>query len=408
MAAQVDPAIERFHSLDAVRAFALLAGIVLHATMTFIPGFTLKEDRPTLDVSPSATLAVLFFVIHLFRMSVFFVIAGFFARLLVARSGVREFLRNRAKRVLVPLVLSWLLIGPLVLAAVIFQALILYGTLDAVPPPGSGVPLLHLWFLYYLLWCDGLALGARGVLNATVNRGGAFAGALDALLARLVRGELAPLVLAAPLAVALYSLSTWEPWAGIPTPDRGLVPRVAPLLAYGTAFVFGWLVHRATGLLGVLERRSRVYLAVALGLTALALALAGPTFATAEPRLKELGAYRGAYAACYALALWYWTFGLIGLGQRWFARESALTRYLADSSYWLYLAHLPLVFFLGALVSEVPLHWSIKFPAIVAAALALLLSSYRYWVRPTFLGALLNGRRMPPTATALRGSRQPL
>lgn len=383
MAAKLETAPERFHSLDAVRAFALLAGIVLHATMTFIPGFTLKPDRPSLDVEPSTTLAVLFFVIHIFRMSVFFVIAGFFARLLVARSGVREFLRNRAKRVLLPLVLAWLVIGPLALAAIVYQALILYGTLEAVPPPpGSGVPLLHLWFLYYLLWLYALALGGRALLNATVNASGALAAALDALLARLVRVEVAPLVLAAPLAAVLYSLPTWEPWAGIPTPDRGLVPRAAPLLAYGTAFSFGWFLHRRTGLLEVLERRSRAYLAAALLLTLLGLSLAGPTFADAEPRLKAFGAYRGVYAACYALALWYWTFAFIGLGQRWFARESAFIRYLADSSYWLYLAHLPLVFFLGALVSEVPLHWSIKFPAVTGAALVLLLASYRYWVAP--------------------------
>jgi hypothetical protein len=30
---------ERFHSLDALRASALLLGIALHATMSFLPGF---------------------------------------------------------------------------------------------------------------------------------------------------------------------------------------------------------------------------------------------------------------------------------------------------------------------------------------------------------------------------------
>lgn len=102
---------------------------------------------------------------------------------------------------------------------------------------------------------------------------------------------------------------------------------------------------------------------------------------------------RALYATCYTLAVWYWTFGVIGLGERWFQRYSAARRYLADSSYWLYLAHLPLVFFLAALVSEVPLHWTVKFPAILAATIGLLLLSYRYCVRPTFIGALLNGRK---------------
>lgn len=394
MAEPPDVAADRYHALDAVRAFALLAGIVLHATMSFIPGFTLSAERPSLDVSPSASLGALFFTIHIFRMSLFFVIAGFFARLLVARRGVREFVRNRAKRVLLPMLGAWLVFGPLVIAAVIYQALILYGSLaNAPPPPGGGVPLLHLWFLYYLLWLYALTLGARALLNATLNRSGRVSATLDTVLAQLVRWELAPFAFAVPLALHLYLLAALEPWAGIPTPDRGLLPKLVPLLAYGTAFALGWFLHRRMGLLDVLRRRGWFYLFAAIVLTVAALAIAGTTLAAAEPALKERGALRALYATCYTLAVWYWTFGVIGLGERWFQRYSAARRYLADSSYWLYLAHLPLVFFLAALVSEVPLHWTVKFPAILAATIGLLLLSYRYCVRPTFIGALLNGRK---------------
>ncbi|MEZ5312488.1 MAG: hypothetical protein R2862_01990 [Thermoanaerobaculia bacterium] len=62
---------------------ALLLGIVLHATMSFF--FFL----PAQDVSQSTTLAVTFYVIHIFRMSVFYLIAGFFARLVFHRRGAR-------------------------------------------------------------------------------------------------------------------------------------------------------------------------------------------------------------------------------------------------------------------------------------------------------------------------------
>jgi ABC-type multidrug transport system ATPase subunit len=44
---------------------------------------------------------------------------------------------------------------------------------------------------------------------------------------------------------------------------------------------------------------------------------------------------------------------------------------------------------------KVPLHWTIKFPAIIAVTLAVLLVSYHYVVRPTFIGAILNGRKYP-------------
>jgi ABC-type multidrug transport system ATPase subunit len=61
----------------------------------------------------------------------------------------------------------------------------------------------------------------------------------------------------------------------------------------------------------------------------------------------------------------------------------------------MYLVHLPLVFGMQVLLMRVPIHWGIKFPLIVAVALAVLLASYHWLVRPTFLGELLNGRRYP-------------
>src|SRR5262245_51501305 len=88
---------ERFHALDAARAFALLLGIVLHATMSFF------LVLPARDVSQSTALAILFYVIHTFRMTLFFLIAGFFAHLAFHRRGLRAFAKDRAKRIVVPM-----------------------------------------------------------------------------------------------------------------------------------------------------------------------------------------------------------------------------------------------------------------------------------------------------------------
>jgi glucans biosynthesis protein C len=47
----------RIHALDAVRAFALLAGIVLHGTMSFLPDL-ISTGFPIADRSPSMMLEV--------------------------------------------------------------------------------------------------------------------------------------------------------------------------------------------------------------------------------------------------------------------------------------------------------------------------------------------------------------
>ena len=59
------------------------------------------------------------------------------------------------------------------------------------------------------------------------------------------------------------------------------------------------------------------------------------------------------------------------------------------------LLHLPVVVVFQILVGHLPLHWSAKFPIVLGVSLALLFASYRYLVRPTIIGQVLNGRRYP-------------
>ena len=65
----------RFHALDAVRAMALLLGIALHACMSFLPAMR-EIGFPVVDDSSSEVLNALFLLIHMFRMPLFFVMAG--------------------------------------------------------------------------------------------------------------------------------------------------------------------------------------------------------------------------------------------------------------------------------------------------------------------------------------------
>ena len=82
-------------------------------------------------------------------------------------------------------------------------------------------------------------------------------------------------------------------------------------------------------------------------------------------------------------------------------RENRTIRYLSDSSYWLYLVHLPIVVWLQVAVAEIPLHWSLKLAFISVATIALALLSYDLFVRSTWLGTLLNGRRRGRVAPCL-------
>lgn len=388
---------DRVHALDAARAGALLLGIVLHATMSFF--FVV----PARDVSQGAAPAVAFFVIHTFRMTLFFVIAGYFGRLLLHRRGVRGFVKDRARRVLVPLSAGWVLLAPPTIAAVAWG---LTRTFPGGDPGGAagprGVPLVHLWFLYVLaiLYLLALALHAGA---AALDAGGKVRARIDRWADRALASGLAPLLLAGPTVAVLYRKADWAVWFGIPTPDTGLLPQPPAMVAYGTAFGCGWLLQRRADRLDALARRWLVHLGLAVALSATCLALAGLrpdlSAATAIGGIEGPSPIRWGYATAYALSIWTWTFGLLGAAVRFLSGESAVRRYLSDASYWLYLVHPPIVFGLQAALMEVPLHWSIKLPAILVVTMALLLPSYHLLVRSTALGELLNGRRYPRRAS---------
>jgi hypothetical protein len=371
---------------------------------------------PAADSSPSTTLAVIFFVIHIFRMTVFYFIAGFFGHMVLHRRGLKYFVRDRAKRIGIPLVAGWIIIAPPTIVIVIWGLIRTFGleTLqNASDQSQGGFPWIHLWFLYYLCIFYLLALMLRGFVSRVLDRSGRLRALIDRFVLFAVRFDFIPILLAVPICILLYSSSDWILWVGIPTPDTGIAPQAAAMAGFGIAFGIGWIMQRQMSLLNMFRKYWLFNLLIAVILTAYCSSLAGlkpdivalpedagiQTAPALDPGSQMgPGRARFSYAASYAMAIWFWTFGIVGGALRYCSGFSPRRRYLADSSYWLYLIHLPIIFFLQVLMAGWPLHWSIKFTIILGTTTAIGLVSYHYWVRSTFIGKLLNGRRYPRTS----------
>jgi peptidoglycan/LPS O-acetylase OafA/YrhL len=395
---------ERWHALDAVRGVALLLGVLLHASLSDLPGAGYWYIIA--DADSSTVLAGMFFVVHSFRMLCFFLIAGFFARLALQRWGSAQFIHDRSKRIGVPLLAGWFPIFAAIVAVVVWAAWVKGGgSLPSESPPGpaftpSDFPLTHLWFLYLLLLCYAGALVWRGLLSL-VDRQDRCGRIADRALTVLLRGW-APLLLAPPLARALTATAGWSPWFGIPTPDTSLYPNLAAVVGFGMAFALGWgIQRRATMLLAQIQQARWTLLALAVLATVCCFAMLGiapayvPDQGAAELRL---------YALLYAIAGWAWALALVGHALQTLAGYSAWRRYLADASYWIYLMHLPLIMALQVVAAQTDAPWWLEYSLINVVAMGLLLLSYRWWVRGSWIGALLNGRRMGPLAASPRRS----
>jgi peptidoglycan/LPS O-acetylase OafA/YrhL len=389
-------ASERLHALDAVRALALLLGIVLHAALSFVPAS--PRFWYIQDTHPSLILALLSFAIHVFRMTTFFLMAGFFARMSLQRRGVWSFARDRLQRIGMPLVIGWPILFTLMGLTVVWASSFpnggpLRGTRGWLPALPN-FPLAHLWFLYVLLELYVAMLVLRSAV-VRLDASGALRAKLDRLFARIVRSPLAPLMLAIPVGIAFSLDSRWVGAMGVRTPDQSLVTNAQAWIGFGSAFAAGWLLHRQVDLLRLFERRWLAHLLLAVVLILVSFLLSGVmTSAPGAPRWPvSTGTLRLVAAILYAPAIWTSTFAFIGLALRFMSGFSPTRRYLADASYWLYLIHMPIVMALQVAVSQLDWPGPVKFAIILLVALPPMLASYHLLVRFTLVGVVLNGRR---------------
>ena len=161
--AQASVKTERIHGLDSLRAIMMMLGIVIPAAVTYspieYPAWTIKDSAA---VHGSMHFIAAF--IHLFRMPLFFVIAGFFGALLFYQRSPRAMIKNRLERLVYPFIVFVLLLWPTIVFTFGYSRAVFAGSetplavaLESLASIAVLLPAktFHLWFLYYLMWITG-------------------------------------------------------------------------------------------------------------------------------------------------------------------------------------------------------------------------------------------------------------
>jgi peptidoglycan/LPS O-acetylase OafA/YrhL len=377
----------RFHAFDSLRASMMLLGFVLHGAINYvtfpIDGIWFYKDAAT---SPVADLLVV--GIHIFRMPIFFVMAGFFTALLVERRGIGGMLQNRLTRVTLVMALALVPLAPAILGAEAFavgagsggQGMAAVREWLRDGPFWTGKT-MHLWFLWYLTLFYLIAWIAAPLARQVPANGRA---ALSRAFTRLLATPARPL-LAIPSTLVIYLQG------GILRTAADFVPDPLVLAGYLLFFGFGWALWHHQSLIASLPRFAWSQVAIAAVLL--------PFTVAAQLRLAD---GRGASAVFIASVLgavivWLLVFGISGLAIRFASHERPVMRYLTDASYWMYLLHLPFMLLVPGLIAPLALPAGVKMLVVIVSVSVLMLLSYHYLVRDSAIGAFLNGQRYPRT-----------
>ena len=370
----------------------MLLGLVLHSAISY-GVIEYGAAWPYKDTSTNALLDVVVFFIHIFRMPIFYAMAGFFAAMLYLRRGPGGLARNRATRILVPFVIGWIVLFPPILLGFVFSQASRAGTIaDALNAVSARIAsgelyldgTAHLWFLEYLLLLYVAALLAAPAVRRLPASW--RSGTLN-LFEKLMRSRLRPLWFALPTALTLCFMS----YGGLDT-SSSFVPAPRILIAYGVFFFFGWLLYLRQQLVPSFTRHAWLQVILALLIMPFNYFAIGWLFDAANPGSVKAFAV---IVATTALMIWLLLFGITGLFIRYLDRQIPLVRYIVDASYWLYLIHLPFTIWVPGFLA------GLAWPALLKAAAVFLISSpfwllsYHLCVRATFIGKLLNGRRYP-------------
>ncbi len=382
---------QRIYALDSLRATMIFLVVLYHCLLSYIVApsrnWVFKDEMTTF----LADVVIRF--IHVFTLPTFFMLAGFFSAMLYLQRGGGTFLRSRATRIALPFAVAWMILHPMVGAGFVFANGAQSGSLrNGLAAAGAAMMdgslffpdnTMHLWFMYDLMFFYAVVLV---LVPIAMYLPSAWRAVALRIFGSIISGPFLRLPILALITFAMLRMVGGTLYASL-----SFVPNWRLLLGYGLYFGFGWLLYLKRDLIHSFDRLAWTQTLLGVSLffivgASIALLPAGTIpRSTIVFMLMSMG----------ATVVWLLFFGLTGLYVKYFNRPSSVIRYIVDSSFWIYLAHLPLAIWLPGLFSGLAIFAWIKILMVLSITYLIGFATYDLFVRPTFIGAILSGRRYP-------------
>ena len=360
--------VQRRHDVDWLRVSAFALVFLYHCSRFFDGEWWHIKNSTT-----SPLVETLKAIFDLWGMPLLFLISGASIYFALRPGGPARFLGDRVWRLLVPLALGILVLGPPQIYLTRLTHAEFQGSLLEFLPlyfrdwriwggnfAWSGV---HLWYLEDLFLFTLVLLPLFTAFKTQPGR--RFTESLGRQSAR--PGAIFLWML--PLALLLI---VFDPF-GILRPE--LPEDLIRLIAYPPCLVFGFLVFSDGRIQQAIIRQRRIALALAVALT-----LGMPVFSS----LPGLDSSFPVYALVMSLASllsWSSILAILGYGMRYLTAGNRLLSYANEAVLPFYILHQPVILILGYFVIPLPLTILAKYLIIASLAFGITLGLYEFGVR---------------------------
>jgi len=360
--------VQRRYDLDWLRVLAFSAVFIYHCSRFFDSGYWHIKNNQT-----SALVDTLKGIFDLWGMPLLFLISGASIYLALRPAGAVRFLRDRVWRLLVPLALGILVLGPpqiylerlshgeftgsfLEFLPVYFNDWHIWGGNFA----WSGV---HLWYLEYLFLFTLVLLPLFALLKRPSSR------RVSEAFGRLSSRPGVIFLWALPF--ALLGI-LFDPLGILkPTPSEDL----ARLIVFPPFLVYGYLVFSSDLIQQAIIRQRRIALVIALGLT------------LAVPAISDYVSSHSSFLIfvsvmfLVSMIIWSSILTVLGYGMRYLTRNSNWLGYANEAVLPIYILHQPVILIIGFLIIPLSLPILAKYLVILSLAFGVTLGLYELCIR---------------------------
>jgi peptidoglycan/LPS O-acetylase OafA/YrhL len=356
----------RRYDIDAFRVFATILTIYFHTMFLFSWGTGYFIQNKELSVE----LLFIILFIDIWHMPLFFFLAGISTSYsLNSRTG-REYLKERVKRIVIPLILGILIVIPLI---VYFERLAWWsdtryntenfsGTFFEFYPLYFAIGTIdwyHLWFIAYLSIFSLVALPLFLRLIKDKEK-------ISSIANKYAKGKKI-FLFAIPLIVVNVGLR----WI-FPGYSKYFFDDLAHVFFYLFIFIFGFLIIKDIRFEDSIDRNKKLALILGIISSCFFLILFFLIIIIPMQGLILLLWYV-TYYTLFSFSSWCWLIAFYGYGKKLLTKQNSVISYLSNIALPIYIIHLTVIIMIGFYVLQWEAHWVIKFIVISISSMFIII-----------------------------------